>query len=453
MRNQRVQRIRDPVHGLIVFREPLDCLAWQLLDTPEMQRLRRIKQLGLSEFVFPGATHSRFAHSIGVFHMARILVSIIERELMDGAKGKFNPERADVAVLAALLHDIGHGPMSHAFESAERARGQKKRHEVWSAEMISSKTGGIRPLLEKLRPDRPKLAEEIADLLVKEVPDDIYGAVVSSSFDADRLDYLRRDKLMTGSGAGAIDFDWLLDNLTVADIDMEPDGEPGPDEDRRPSFCLRQRAIQAAESFLLARYQLYTQVYFHKTTRGVEQMVSALLSTAAELIQQGHHVQLRLAADHPLVRFLQASKPELEDYLALDDAVIWGAIERMEGAEDRFVQVLAGRLRRRELYKGLDFESAFGPDAESQRRHKRRIDKACKEAIGRTVLRDEPTISIYGAIGADDAKAHKRLMVLMPGDKPTEIVEVSEIDKIAPEKRLIRYYFSDDSARESAKAA
>src|SRR5712691_9824932 len=107
--SKRTERIRDPVHDLIVFDEDdkLDQIGWSLIETPEFQRLRRIKQLGVTEFIYPGATHTRFLHSIGVFHNARILVTLISREIkLKRVKGKFNRSRAEIAVLAALLHDI-----------------------------------------------------------------------------------------------------------------------------------------------------------------------------------------------------------------------------------------------------------------------------------------------------------------------------------------------------------
>jgi HD superfamily phosphohydrolase len=105
----------------------------------------------------------------------------------------FDPHRADLAALAALVHDLGHGPFSHAFETVQQARGSTKHHEDWTAEIISNRGGAIRPILDKYRPG---IADEIADLLTAEDPKNIYHAVVSSSFDADRLDYLRRDRLM-----------------------------------------------------------------------------------------------------------------------------------------------------------------------------------------------------------------------------------------------------------------
>jgi uncharacterized protein len=350
-REPRDQRVRDPIHGLIVFRKDdgLDQLAWRLLDTPEFQRLRRIKQLGAAEFVFPSATHSRFAHCIGVFHTARKLIEIIQREI----GGDFDEERAEVAVLAALLHDLGHGPLSHAFESVQKARGQKKKHEKWSAEIVRSEGGAIRPLLDG---HRPGLADEIARLLELEDPEDIYHAVVSSSFDADRLDYLRRDRLMTGTHAGAIDFDWLMEHVRVRPVSIE-----GADEDEAggdgpsevPTFCLDRKALRAAEQFLLARYTLHDQVYFHKVKCCIEHMFTELLRRVAD--HAGHRTESRqtgLPAKHPLLGFFKAGA--LKDYLALDDTVLWGGVEAMTRAEDVEIAELARRLRERRLYKTLD---------------------------------------------------------------------------------------------------
>jgi uncharacterized protein len=343
----RTQRIRDPVHGLIVFREnrPLDQLAWALLNTPEFQRLRRIKQLGFSEFVFPGATHTRFAHCIGVFETARQLVDIIKREM-----GEIDRGRAEIAILAALLHDVGHGPFSHAFEQVQAWPGQRKRHEQWTAQIIRAPEGNIFSLLETFKPG---LAEDVADLLAAETPTDIYDAIVSSSFDADRLDYLRRDRLMTGSGAGAIDFDWLVENLRIEPIDLDPGGD---DQGviRRVSFCLHEKALEAAETFLLARFHLYTQVYFHKATRGIEQMLYGLLRSVAAAATGGRFDDIGVEPDHPLTRFYVSGGKDIDAYLALDDTVIWAALERFGKAKDPYVQDMAGRLRNRQLFKALD---------------------------------------------------------------------------------------------------
>lgn len=202
---KKTQRIRDPIHGLIVFDDDglVDEAVWALLSTVEMQRLRRVKQLGVSEFVFPSASHTRFSHSIGVFHNARRLVGIIRREIeLKRVAGEFNEARAKVALFAALLHDIGHGPFSHAFEEARKAlaaeaapKSKIRNHEAFTAEMIRDPAGEISKILAASGIS----ADDVADLVAAETPADMYHAVVSSSFDADRLDYLLRDRYMTGT--------------------------------------------------------------------------------------------------------------------------------------------------------------------------------------------------------------------------------------------------------------
>jgi HD superfamily phosphohydrolase len=450
----RDQRLRDPVHGLIVFRksEPLDQLAWKLLDAPEFQRLRRIRQLGVSEFVFPSATHTRFAHCVGVFHTARQLIEIIKREIPEA---EYNPDRAEVAVIASLLHDLGHGPLSHTFEGVQKSRGVKKKHEKWSAEIVRNPAGAIQPLLDDYRAG---LADEIAAMLKKEDPDDIYHAVVSSSFDADRLDYLRRDRLMTGTHAGAIDFDWLMEHIRVRPVPLEePDADEGADAPPTPmvpTFCLDRKALPAAEQFLLARYTLHEQVYFHKTTRCVEAMVAKLLKTvAAHANEPDASDRVGLPTSNPLLTFFGQDEPTLEHYLALDDIVLWGAVEAMTRAGDPVIAELAERLRARRLFKTLGLESV-GADEGRQLLRARLIDERFDaEVKTASVIKDEGAkASIYTQIGGDDDRMHKKLHVL-DGGKPREISELSRvIEALATPKCFTRYYFENESDREAAKS-
>jgi HD superfamily phosphohydrolase len=157
----RTQRIRDPIHDIIAFDDGglVDEAVWELLQTPDVQRLRRVKQLGLSEFVFPSASHTRFAHSVGVFHNARRLVGLIKREIKaERVPGAFDDNRAKVALFAALLHDIGHGPFSHSFEEARKAlagdeKAKIKKHEQYTADMIEEKDGRIANILSHAKVD------------------------------------------------------------------------------------------------------------------------------------------------------------------------------------------------------------------------------------------------------------------------------------------------------------
>jgi uncharacterized protein len=467
---KKTQRVRDPVHGVITFSgsNKLDQLAWRLIDTPEFQRLRRIKQLGVSEFVYPGATHTRFAHSIGVFHVARQLLEVIRREFNSAGKD-IDKDRAKVAVLAALLHDVGHGPFSHTFESVQKARlaalernsspqklspedtqkakSYSKKHEKWSSDIILEENGQIQKILEGYEQG---LAQRVSDLLVLENPTDIYHAIVSSSFDADRLDYLRRDRLMTGTGAGAIDFDWLMEHVRVRSIDLDAvDGGPEGDGEKVQTFCIDRKALPAAEQFLLARYTLHEQVYFHKTTRCVEHMIAALLKRISELsCDKKVKVLTGLDKNHPIIQFFSNDTPSVTEYLALDDFVIFGAIERLILAQDDKISELAKRLRERKLYKTLD---CYNRDFESQAVHVKKIDKNFNFDSENIIKDAKATLSIYTQIGGDDEKAHKKLRILEDNGKTPEITKfggiVTKLDKLI----LTRYYFKNLEDRERAK--
>lgn len=437
------RRLRDPVHGLITFDrlDEVDETAWALLNTAEFQRLRRIKQLGVSEYTFPGATHTRFAHCIGVFHNARKLVKIIARE------SERNVDREKVAVLAALLHDVGHGPFSHAFEEAQKSLGVKKKHEIWTAELIKNPDGEIYPILGA------ELSEKVAKLLSSDIPEDIYHSVVSSSFDADRLDYLQRDRMMSGSGAGAIDFDWLLDNLTVRQMDMAAVGSEVEDLVYRPTFAFKRKAFQAAEAFLLARYHLYEQVYFHRTTRGVEQLISSLIRGVAEHAKAKTGADVGLSDDHPMMQFFEQSDPTADDYFYLDDSVVWGAIGLIAEAKDPRLADLADRILSRRLFYSLDIESDFGDGGEAKRGAIRRIEQTFSEKMKTSVLKDKIVFSAYGEIGADDVKAHKRLMIATGDHDIEEISEQSKvIDSLIKPRELNRYYFEDESDRATVRS-
>lgn len=449
------KRLRDPVHGLIVFDETdelgIDLLAWTLIDTREFQRLRRIRQLGVSEFTFPGAVHTRFSHSVGVFHTARTLVEVIARE-MKRIGQDFEPEKAQVALVAALLHDLGHGPFSHTFEGVQESRGVKKRHEQWTADIIRNPHGQIQPILEAYRPG---FTDEVAGLLEKEDPEDIYHAVVSSSFDADRLDYLRRDKFMTGTGAGGIDFDWLIENVRVAEIEIDAPDDNGAQTRRVPTFCLHKKALPAAEQFLLARYTLHQQVYFHKATRCVEHMIAKLLRAVAKAAS-GRKADMKRAGlpdGHPLLRFFARGGDTVTNYLALDDTLVFSALESMSSAEDAVIADTATRLRERRLYKTLDL-AEFGENAGVQRLRLRRIQRQfeAKLAVEDVLLDEKATVGIYAEIGGDEERMHKKLHIL-DGVDPREISELSPVIEalVMEKKQFTRLYFREVADRDDAR--
>lgn len=439
----RTQRIRDPIHNLIVFNEKdeIDQLAWRLINAPEFQRLRRIRQLGVSEFVFPGATHTRFAHSIGVYHNARRLVRQIDEHLIDSA----SEDRSVVIRIAALLHDIGHGPFSHAFEGARaalaKAKGQVKikKHEFYSAELIRQEQTGVCKVLSEFDPSLPA---KIAEVIEADDPTDIYHAVVSSSFDADRLDYLQRDRYMTGTQAGSVDLEWLLNNLIIEDIALSQE-EADAEATVAPTFAFSEKARSAAEDFLLARYRLFSNVYLHKTTRGFEKVVSALIQWFGA---PGNAERIGLEPDHPLIRFINAeSDGSVEDYAQLDDVTVWALVDRASRCSEAQPQALARCLRERSRPRCLDLSRHFGAEYSLLRGADTKIERALQENLGKTVFRDEAPIHLYKDLGGVSAKEHKLIRVRTK-DTVREITRFSDTiisDDLRKGTQITRYYFMD----------
>lgn len=370
--HHKTQRVRDPLHNLIEFdtSNELEAILWRVVQTRPFQRLRRVKQLGFSDLVYPGASHTRLAHSLGVFHTARSLISIITRQ-----QEKVEKSKADRALAAALVHDLGHGPFSHAFEKVGATLGLPMANHETVSDFIIRQTE-VADVLNELGKG---FADDVADVIKGDGKKTIYSAIVSSQFDADRLDYMRRDRLMTGSQHAAIDFEWLLANLEIGTVEF------GVDEFSVGSvetFVLGPKAIYAAEAFVLGLFQLYPTVYFHKTTRGAEKLFGELLMRVIAIASDGVARATGLPETHPIVRF--AREPEkVESALALDDTVIWGALALMSESDDPLISVFAKRLRDRDLYKCVDIrtrvERKINPNGDASEELVAAVDAMCVE--------------------------------------------------------------------------
>ena len=430
MTRAMTRRIRDPIHGLVVFgggedkhRNETDDIAWRLLDAREFQRLRRIRQLGFSDLVFPGATHSRFAHCVGVYHTARLLADVIARQ-----QGRRDPERERVMLFAALLHDVGHGPFSHAFEAVASAAGKRRRHEDWSVEIVRGDT----EVNCVLRNADETLPERIDDLLMDEVPKDIYAAIVSSQFDADRLDYIQRDRMMTGVGFGHIDRDWLFDCLEVGSVTVGK-GKPH----RAPCLYLGPKGVAVAEEYLQARFRLYRMVYMHKTTRAAEKMLETLLGAATAEMKD-----TELARREPVLRYLTDEAPSLDSYLDLDDAAVWAALSAFARHGNPRISELAERLRDRRLYKCVDVGAYGEPGGNLYNRFRHALDEKAL-AWRDELLFDEPEVEPYRWYDFDSDSALNKVLVKQRPDtvEPVDIADVSPVVKtLQGADRLRRVY-------------
>lgn len=435
----KLQRIRDPLHDLIEFgTDDFETLMWRALNAREFQRLRRVKQLGFSELVYPGASHTRFAHSVGVFHTARQLSSLIAKRVEH-----FNEDRAKVAMAAALVHDLGHGPFSHAFEDALKAldKGKEKkpkRHELWTSDIVSGDTELGTILLE----GGEQFRSEVAALLSNEVPTDIYSAIVSSQFDADRLDYVRRDRFMTGAQHGGFDYPWLLANLEVDKIPLAIDDDNYGEAE---SLILGTKAFQAAESYVLGLFHMYFAVYFHKATRSAEKVLSAIILRVGEHCDRGEVEKTGLTDNHPIVKFIRSRS--LEDYLTLDDFVIWASLGAMSQAADDDCKELASRLLNRRLYKAVDVGDLFAGRDESLIRFKMKLKKAKEDGMFGPidVFEDQTNRTPYKLRGYETPEAMSKIHIRKPDGHYEDLANRSEVVKALQAKSIYRIYVRDDN--------
>jgi HD superfamily phosphohydrolase len=337
--------LRDPVHGLVAFETPEERVVEELLDTAEVQRLRRIRQLGVTSLAFPGAEHSRFAHALGAAFVMKLL--IVRLRALQGelpADHRLTPERAQEALAAALLHDVGHGPLSHLFEEAIPGTPE---HETWTERIVLDPSTGVHRALAAIGGDLPS---RVVGLVHGRHPLAYMAKAVSGEFDVDRCDYLLRDAHATGVRYGVYDLDWLLRSLRFAPV-VAPGAEA-------PALAIDgAKGLPAIEAFITARLFMFQQVYQHKATRAAEWMIRTILARAVEVLREGRplpSVPLAVAA---------AARGEpiaIGDYLELDDSVLWNTMHAWEAAADRGLADLCRRIRARALYKTLEL---FGEHA------------------------------------------------------------------------------------------
>ncbi len=329
---------RDPVHGLVELKGDDRPIA-DLLDTRAMQRLRRIKQMGFAWLVYPGAEHSRFGHALGAFHIAQ---RVVRRLALP------DPVARHVKV-AALLHDVGHGPFSHAWEhvfAPGTPSGKEHGHEQWGAR-IAVEDPELSAALEALEPGLPATLRAFWG---KAYEPHYARKLVSSQLDVDRLDYLLRDGHYSGAGYATYDLDWIIHAIQIARV-------PGTTRDGRDDLVVDyRRGMYAVEQYLFARSYMYAQVYHHKTVRAAEWMFIKTLERFAHLARS-HAEPAGLPIGAAMARGRDVA---VADYLRLHDISLttaldaWAGADGSSGAEDRVLRDLSARLVDRRLFKTFD---------------------------------------------------------------------------------------------------
>jgi uncharacterized protein len=389
---------RDPVHNIIRLSADTDDgrLMIRLIDAPEFQRLRRIKQLGLGLYTYQGAEHSRFTHCLGALHlMTRILDRL-------GHAYRIAAEDCAAAQAAALLHDVGHGPFSHAMEDVFGFR-----HETWTVRAVTSDDTEIAQVLRSYSPELPQRVASIIEGTFKPAA---LGQLVSSQLDVDRMDYLLRDSLMTGAKYGLYDLEWIINALQI-----DEDGD---------RIYVAARGVFAVEEYLQARYYMFRQVYFHRTLRSAEVVLRSALRRALELFNEGREVWCAPGA--AFEKALRGQSLTIGEHLEIDDSDVIYHFKQWQRAADPVLSDLSRRFIGRQLFKAIDLDMPVSERAG--------FLKAAREVVACAGFAPEyyfiedhaGDVPYYNYYTAEEAEPRKRIYV-EDGYAHPQIREISEV--------------------------
>ena len=317
--NEKV--FRDPVHDYVHVDHPI---IYQLINSKEFQRLRRIKQLGTSGFTFHGGEHSRFSHCLGAYEISRRILSIFEEKYAD----QWNSDENLLTMTAALLHDIGHGAYSHTFEGLFGTD-----HEKMTQLIITNPETEVNQILLQVAPDFPN---RVASVIDHTYPNKQVVQLISSQIDVDRMDYLLRDAYFTGASYGKFDLTRIL--RVIRPIEN--------------GIAFQQNGMHAVEDYVVSRYQMYMQVYFHPATRAMEVLLQNLLKRARTIYpDQKEYFQL---TSPRLIPFFE-EEVTIDDYLNLDDGVMNTYFQVWMESPDTILSDLAQRYINRKVFKSILF--------------------------------------------------------------------------------------------------
>ena len=386
--------INDPVYGFIKI--PFD-LVYDLIEHPLFQRLRRIRQLGLTHFVYPGANHSRFQHAIGAMHLMGQAIEVIR------SKGHaISEEEARAVTIAILLHDIGHGPFSHSLENSLFLNTPHEEISLMFMEQLNREFHG-------------ELSLSI-DIFKNRYHKHFLHQLVSSQLDMDRLDYLKRDSFFTGVTEGVIGSDRIIKMLNVLEDQLVVD----------------EKGIYSIEKFLIARRLMYWQVYLHRTVVASEQILIQLLKRARALVSHGN----KLFATPALSYFLQDhSQISPEQFALLDDDDILASAKVWCNNSDSVLSMLSNGLVNRKLFSVELSSQPFLADRVAKIRDQV-MEKLSlgPEETGYLVVSD--SISNYAYSNMDD-----RITIMDKQGRTRDIAEASDILNISVLSKTVRKYF------------
>jgi HD superfamily phosphohydrolase len=320
----RKKVFRDPLYGYITVEYEI---ISNLIDTLEVQRLRRISQLSGVSRVFQTAEHSRFTHALGAYQMANLVISNV-----DGMEKVSEYEKV-VFLCAALLHDIGHGPYSHAFESVTTTP-----HEAMTVNIILSDKTDVNKVLSICE----GLAEDVAGVISHSSKFPLIESLVSSQLDVDRMDYLSRDAYFTGAEYGHIDYYRILRSMKIVNNQV----------------VVKASGVHSVESYLMSRYHMYFQVYYHSVSKRFECLLEGIYARIKDLYEQG----VKLDADvESLINVINDSN-DIESYINLDDTYVNGFVKTLTKSSDPILSKLCKAFERRHLFNFIDLAFEEGEE-------------------------------------------------------------------------------------------
>lgn len=316
--------LKDPVHSYIHIHYDV---IWNCLDSKEFQRLRRIRQLGGDFQVYPTAEHSRFSHSLGVYEIVRRMVTEVKSLCIE-----LTEYEKVCVMLAGLLHDVGHGPFSHAFEHVTN-----HSHEEYTAKIILGDT----ELNSILRAVSKKMPEDIVSIIQHTHENDILNQIVSGQLDADRMDYLLRDSYFTATSYGQFDLERILRTMRVRKT-----------SEGRKVIVVKHTGIHSVEDYIMARYQMYWQVYYHPVARSYEAVFIQLFNRLKDIFKDNKDYFEDMKV---LIPFLEKAEVSEEEYFRLDENSLLYCCALIQDKSDVIAADLAKRLKNRKLFEYVDY--------------------------------------------------------------------------------------------------
>jgi len=393
----------DPVYGFVTV--PTE-LLFDLIEHPYFQRLRRIQQLGLTNFVYPGALHTRFHHALGAMHLTQLALRTLKDKgvVISAAEG-------EAAQIAILLHDVGHGPLSHALETSIFQDVPHEQLSLFLMERLNAEFGG-------------KLGLAI-EMFKGSYPREFFHQLISSQLDMDRLDYLNRDSFYTGVQEGRPGADRLIKMLQVVN----------------ERIVLEEKAVYSVENFLVSRRLMYWQVYLHKTVTSAEQMVIRVMQRARDLARAGVPVAGSSCLAYFLGRAVTLAEfehnPEiLSHFVQLDDVDIWAAMKSWVSHDDKVLSFLSKSLLDRQLFKIIISPTPYAEEFQADI-----VDLIAEQF--HLPAADARQLMITGRLSntAYDPNSHETINILTKLGQVVNVTEASDLPNIQALSQKVQKYY------------